>query len=151
MNGITDRKTVKALYRASTDGVPVDLVVRAICTLRPGVQGLSENIRVRSILGRFLEHARIIRFENGGDPEFYIGSADWRRRNLRRRVEVVTPVLGEGPKARLQDILDTELASARAWILRPDGAYERLPGEGEDSQYRFLRRLAVVEPGDPVA
>jgi polyphosphate kinase len=138
MNGITDRKTVKALYRASRDGVSIDLIVRAICTLRPGVEGLSENIRVRSILGRFLEHARIVRFDNGGEPEFYIGSADWRRRNLRKRVEVLTPVRAEGPKARLQRILDTELASARAWILRPDGAYERLMSDGEEAQTRFL-------------
>ncbi len=75
---------MKALYRAARDGVEIDLVVRAICTLRPGVEGLSENIRVRSILGRFLEHARIFYFENGGDEEFYIGSADWRRRNLQQ-------------------------------------------------------------------
>ncbi len=138
MNGITDRKTVKALYRAGREGVSVDLVVRAICTLRPGVEGLSENIRVRSILGRFLEHARIIRFENGGEPEFYIGSADWRRRNLHRRVEVLTPVRAEAPRARLQRILDAELASAGAWILRPDGAYERLSKEGEEAQIHFL-------------
>jgi len=140
MNGITDRKTVKALYRAARDGVSIDLVVRAVCTLRPGVPGLSENISVRSILGRFLEHARIVRFENGGEPEFYIGSADWRRRNLHKRVEVLAPVRGEGPKARLQEILDAELGSARAWILRPDGAYERSGGEGEEAQVRFLPR-----------
>jgi polyphosphate kinase len=138
MNGVTDRRTVEALYHAARDGVSIDLIVRAICTLRPGVDGLSKNIRVRSILGRFLEHARILRFENGGEPEFYIGSADWRRRNLHKRVEVVAPVRGEGPKARLQRILDTELASPRAWTLRPDGAYERLSGEGEDAQTRFL-------------
>jgi polyphosphate kinase len=138
MNGLTDRKIVKALYRAAQDGVQVDLIVRAICTLRPGVEGLSENIRVRSILGRFLEHARIFYFENGGNEEYCIGSADWRRRNLRKRVEVVTPVIGEGPRARLREILDTELGSARAWILRHDGAYERLSGDGVEAQVHFL-------------
>ena len=138
MNGLADRTTVEALYDASRAGVRIDLIVRAICTLRPGVEGLSENIRVRSILGRFLEHARIIRLENGGEPEYYIGSADWRRRNLWRRVEVVTPVRARAPMARLQAILDAELRSARAWTLRPDGAYERLSGEGEEAQTSFL-------------
>jgi len=138
MNGLADRKIVKALYRAAQDGVQIDLVVRAICTLRPGVEGLSENIRVRSILGRFLEHARIFYFENGGNEEYCIGSADWRKRNLRKRVEVITPVSGEGPRARLREILDAELGSAGAWILRHDGAYERLIGDGEEAQVRFL-------------
>lgn len=138
MNGITDRKIVRALYRASGAGVRIELVVRAVCTLRPGVPRLSENISVRSILGRFLEHARIYHFLNGGEEEYYIGSADWRRRNLRRRVEILVPVLGAEPRGRLRSILDTELTSSHAWILRPDGAYERLRGQGPHSQDVFL-------------
>jgi polyphosphate kinase len=138
MNGLTERKVIRALYRASCEGVDVDLVVRSICRLRPGVPGLSERIRVRSILGRFLEHARIYHFANGGDAEYYIGSADWRGRNLRRRVEVVTPVRSPELQARLRTILDAELDDPRAWILRPDGAYQRMEGEGASAQDRFL-------------
>ena len=100
--------------------------------------GLSEGVRVRSILGRFLEHARIYAFENGGDPDFYIGSADWRARNLRRRVEVVTPVTDAAGRAVLRSVLEAQLDDPRAWILRADGAFERLRGSGLDSQHRFM-------------
>jgi polyphosphate kinase len=123
------------------EGVEIDLIVRAICTLRPGVPGLSEGIRVRSILGRFLEHARIYRFENGGQSEYYIGSADWRKRNLWKRVEVLTPVDDSDARKRLRAILDAELADPRAWVLRADGAYERLSGDGVPAQERFLRSV----------
>jgi polyphosphate kinase len=139
LNGLTDRTVVQALYLASQAGVEVDLVVRGICTLRPGVPGLSENVRIRSILGRFLEHARIYYFENGGKEEYFIGSADWRKRNVRRRVEVVAPVDDPDSRRRLRTILDAELADPRAWILRSDGAYERLSGEGIAAQERFSR------------
>jgi polyphosphate kinase len=145
MNGLADRKMVEALYTASRAGVTVDLVVRSICTLRPGVPGLSENIHVRSILGRLLEHARIFHFENGGEPEYYIGSADWRARNLRKRVEVVTPVNDAGARAVLDTILEAELSDPRAWVLRPDGVYERLRGQGPSAQERFLLGIARVE------
>jgi polyphosphate kinase len=114
------------------------LIVRSICTLRPGVAGLSEGIRVRSILGRFLEHSRIYYFENAGQSEYYIGSADWRARNLRRRVEVVTPVDDTGARAVLRTLLEAQFEDPRAWVLRPDGAFERLRGEGLDSQHRFM-------------
>lgn len=142
VNGLTDRKLVKALYRASRAGVEVDLVVRAMCALRPGVPGLSERIRVRSILGRFLEHARILYFENGGQGEYYIGSADWRKRNVRRRVEIMAPVDDAAARARLRRILDTELADPTAWILRSDGAYQRLSEAGASAQVRFLQGAA---------
>ena len=102
--------------------------MRGICALRPGVPGLSERIRVVSILGRFLEHARVYHFTNGEREggEYYIGSADWRPRNLRRRVEVVVPVFDPAARRRLNDLLTTEVATQDAWLLRSDGGYDRL-------------------------
>lgn len=124
-NGIADAEVVRALYRASQAGVDIDLSVRGICTLRPGVPNLSERIRVRSILGRFLEHARIYNFENGGTPEYFIGSADLRPRNLRERVEVLVPVDDEAGRRRLDRILELERTDPTAWRLEPDGRYAR--------------------------
>jgi polyphosphate kinase len=126
LNALSDSTVIQALYRASQAGVSIDLVVRGICTLRPGVPGLSERIRVVSILGRFLEHARIYHFANegGAGEEYYIGSADWRPRNLRRRVEIVAPVYDSGARQRLDAILTRELATSRAWLLRADGGYD---------------------------
>ncbi len=138
INGLADRKIVKALYKASRKGVKVKLIVRAICTLRPGVPGLSEGIEVRSILGRFLEHSRIYFFENAGQSEYYIGSADWRARNLRRRVEVVTPVDDPAARAVLRSVLDAQFNDPKAWVLRADGVFERLEGEGPTSQEAFM-------------
>jgi polyphosphate kinase len=143
VNGLADPDVVEALYRASQAGVDVALVVRGVCTLRPGVVGLSERIRVVSVLGRFLEHARIYHFTNGGADEYYIGSADWRPRNLRQRVEVVTSVTDEVSRTRLDGILEAELADPTAWDLEPDGTYRRrIPEPGADrrsSQERLLR------------
>jgi len=138
MNGLADRKIVMALYRAAQAGVDIDLVVRSICTLRPGVPGLSDRIHVRSILGRLLEHSRIFYFENAGEHEYYIGSADWRARNLRKRVEVVAPVVDPTARRILRNVLDAQLEDPRAWVLRPDGAFERLRGEGPTAQERFM-------------
>jgi polyphosphate kinase len=143
LNGLADRSIVKQLYRASGEGVTIDLVVRSICTLRPGVPGLSERVRVRSILGRFLEHSRIYHFENAGQGEYYIGSADWRARNLRRRVEVVTPVDDPSARAVLRSVLDAQLEDPRAWVLRPDGVFERLRGEGLGSQEVLMGSVAA--------
>jgi polyphosphate kinase len=126
-NGLADREMIAALYRASQAGVKVDLIVRSLCSLRPGVRGLSENIRVLSILGRYLEHARVFRFANGGEPEYYIGSADWRTRNLSRRVEVVTPVRDPGHRARLDALLEWQMGYEHAWELGPDGTYYQRP------------------------
>src|SRR3989441_9055021 len=128
LNGLADATIIRALYRASQAGVAVDLVVPGTCMLRPGVPGLSERIRVVSLLGRFLEHGRIYHFANAGEPEYYIGSADWRPRNLRRRVEVITPVRDPAARARLDGILEQELAEATAWTLESDGAYSRRAG-----------------------
>ena len=126
LNGLADPAIIQALYRASQAGVDVDLVVRGICTLRPGVPGLSERIRVASILGRFLEHARIYHFGNGGADEYYIGSADWRPRNMRRRVDLAAPVFDGAARAQLDRILERELGDPTAWWLSADGTYERL-------------------------
>ena len=128
VNALTDSRIVDLLYRASQAGVKVDLIVRGMCCLRPGVPGLSENIRVVSIVGRFLEHSRIYYFGNGGDEEIFIGSADIMPRNLDRRVETVTPILDESWRAYLkEEILDLYLRdTARARVLQPDGSYLRL-------------------------
>jgi polyphosphate kinase len=127
INGLADREMIAALYRASRAGVRIELIVRGICALRPGVPGYSENIRVVSILGRFLEHARIFRFANGGRPEYFIGSADWRTRNLATRVEVVTPVTEPAHRDALDGILEEQLADPDAWELGSDGSYYRRP------------------------
>jgi polyphosphate kinase len=122
---------IEALCEASNAGVPIDMIIRGFCCLRPGVAGHTENIRIRSIIGRFLEHSRIFYFANGGqDPvegEYYIGSADWMYRNLSKRIEVVTPILAAGPKQRLWEILDLSLRDQRqAWVLEPEGEYVQL-------------------------
>ena len=123
-NSIVDRRMVRLLYEASQAGVEIDLIVRGICVLRPGIPGLSENIRVRSIVGRFLEHSRIFWFDNAGDPQVLIGSADLMGRNLDRRVEVVAPVKSGELKTRLREILDIYLAdNVRARIMDAEGEY----------------------------
>jgi polyphosphate kinase len=131
MNQLEDPDIIEALCEASQAGVPIDLIIRGFCCLRPGVPGHTENIRIRSIIGRFLEHSRIFYFANGRqDPaegEYFIGSADWMFRNLSKRIEVVTPVFAGGPKQRLWEILDICLRDQReAWVLEPDGRYEQL-------------------------
>jgi len=125
LNGLADTEVVQALYAASRAGVQVDLIVRGICTLRPGIPGHSENIRVLSRLGRFLEHARIYHFSNAGAEEYFIGSADWRPRNLRRRIEVVAPVTDPEGRSELDAVLTAELSDPAAWVLRADGSYEQ--------------------------
>jgi polyphosphate kinase len=130
MNQLEDPEIIESLCEAGCVGVPVDLVVRGLCCLRPGIANRSAGIRVRSIVGRFLEHSRIFHFAAGQeDPlagEFYIGSADWMFRNLSRRVEVVTPVTAVGPKERLWEILEVCLRDQRqAWLLEEDGCYRR--------------------------
>jgi polyphosphate kinase len=127
MNALLDKKVVQALYRASQAGVQIDLIVRGICALRPGVRGVSDNIRVRSVVGRFLEHSRIYYFANGGQEEIYIGSADWMPRNLYERVEVLVPLRDEVLRERVhREILDAYLADNRkARILLPDASYIR--------------------------
>jgi len=147
MNSLVDAECIRALYAASQAGVRIDLIVRGICRLRPGVPGVSDNIRARSIIGRFLEHPRLWVFQNGRRRSYYIGSADLMPRNLDRRVEAVTPVDDPELTGRLQEILDIMLAdNVQAWVLQEDGTWERRhPEEGERpiATQRALRELAV--------
>jgi polyphosphate kinase len=142
MNALVDADIVDALYRASQAGVPIQLLVRGICCLRPGVPGVSETIEVRALIDRFLEHGRIFHFVNGGADEVYMGSADWMPRNFHRRVEAVAPVEDPVLRARLVDILATQRTdTAKAWILRSDGTYARVDAKGEAPvrcQTRFI-------------
>ncbi len=133
MNQLQDARIIQELYRAGQAGVSISLNVRGICCLRAGIPGLSENIRVYSTLGRFLEHGRIYRFENGGNPEFFLGSADWMRRNLDRRMETMMPVSNPQLKKELEETLQIyENDNCSAWDMRPDGNYVlRCPGKGE--------------------
>ena len=163
INGLLEPVIVQALYRASQAGVRIELVCRGICSLRPQVPGVSDNIRVVSIVDRFLEHSRVFYFENGGDPQVYIGSADWMDRNLSRRVEVVFPVEPADLKQRLiREVLAVSLAdNTKARELLADGRYRRLtPAAGQPavrSQERFLelaaqnaaRRLSETLPEPP--
>jgi polyphosphate kinase len=153
MNSLSDAQTIKALYRASQAGVKIDLIVRGICCLRPGLPGVSENITVRSIVGRYLEHSRVFCFENSGNPEVYIGSGDWMSRNFFNRVEIVIPVEDESIRTRMIDqILGIQLAdNTKAWLLDSEGSYSPVPrGEGErkrDSQAEFMAiALGEVRP-----
>ncbi len=129
MNSLVDTDVIEALYRASRAGVEIDLIIRGICCLRPGVEEMSENIRVRSIVDRFLEHSRIWHFGNGGRPEVFVGSADWMPRNFFRRIEVVFPVEDGVLRERIMtEVLERQLAdSAKARLLQADGTYEMAP------------------------
>ncbi|MGD1948392.1 MAG: polyphosphate kinase 1 [Leptolyngbyaceae cyanobacterium] len=140
MNSLVDPGIIQALYKASQAGVSIDLIVRGICCLTPGIEGVSDNIRVISIIGRFLEHSRIFYFHNGGNEQFYIGSADWMPRNLDRRVEAVTPILAPHLRREVANILDICLADNRqAWEMQPDGTYiQRQPNESEMSTHQHL-------------
>jgi polyphosphate kinase len=148
MNALLEPSVIEALYQASQDGVEVDLIIRGLSILRPGVKGLSERIRVRSIVGRFLEHSRIFHFANGGDAEIYLGSADWMPRNLFERCEVVFPVRDPVAKARIHDeILPAYLAdTVKARLQQPDGSYLRASKILHDapvfSSQEFLMQLA---------
>jgi polyphosphate kinase len=152
-NSLVDEEIVDALYLASRAGVPIDLWVRGSCVLRPGVPGLSETIRVRSILGRFLEHSRIFVFANGGEPQVWIGSADLMPRNLDRRVEVLVRIVDPGQRSRLMTLMDLAMAdSTSSWHLNPDGSWTRFTHDEEgnplvdvQSTLRGDRYLRVVD------
>ncbi|MEY9213953.1 polyphosphate kinase [Thermobifida halotolerans] len=152
-NSLVDEEVIDALYSASRAGVPIDLWVRGSCVLRPGVEGLSETIRVRSILGRFLEHSRVFVFENGGEPQVWIGSADLMPRNLDRRVEALVRVTDPGQRARLAGLMDLAMAdSTSTWHLNPDGSWTRFTHDEEGTPLLDLqntlrgdRHLRVVD------
>jgi polyphosphate kinase len=130
MNALVEPEMIQTLYRASQAGVQVDLIVRGMCSLRPGVPGLSENIRVHSIIGRFLEHHRAFWFANGGEAELLLSSADWMERNLFRRVEIAFPVLDRKLRERVHEQLEAYIADkAQSWMMTADGGFERLPCE----------------------
>lgn len=152
LNSIQDEELVAALYDASSAGVEIDLIVRGICCLRPGVPGLSERIRVRSIVDRFLEHTRVVRFENAGKPEFWIGSADWMPRNLRGRVEVMCRIRSEAIAQRLEEILDVyRHDDVKARELGPDGVYRRIPAGAGVRAQDWLMQRAIVQAASPIA
>ena len=138
MNALEDPEVTRALYAAARAGVQVDLIVRDSCRIRPGIPGLSENIRVVSIVGRFLQHSRIYYFRNGGDEEYYIGSADCMRRNLSARVETLVPVEDSALRAELRHVLDVQLGDSRsAWEMGPDGSYVQRTPANDDSPSTF--------------
>jgi polyphosphate kinase len=155
LNALTEPMVIQALYRASRAGVEIDLIVRGVCCLRPGVAGVSERIRVRSIVGRFLEHSRVYSFENDGAREIYCGSADWMDRNLFRRIEVAFPIDAVDLKKRVADDLQLYLADdCNAWVLSPDGHYARAGTEFQvNAQARLLKqyddRPALTDPEAP--
>jgi polyphosphate kinase len=151
-----DTDVIQALYEASQAGVEIDLIVRGICCLRPGVAGVSDRIRVSSIVGRFLEHSRVFYFANAGEEEYYFGSADWMPRNFDRRVEAVTPVEDASLHPRLRSLLETCLNDNRqAWDLQPDGSYVQRSVNGApeySAQQIFLQHswgLGAAETAKP--
>jgi polyphosphate kinase len=149
MNALVEPQIIQALYQAAMAGVKIDLIVRGVCALRPGIRGISENISVRSVVGRFLEHSRVYYFHNDGDPELYCASADWMERNFFRRIEVCFPIARKQHREEIFEDLQAYLAdNTQAWELRADGAYERLtPGSAAplSAQASLLRRYAESE------
>ncbi|HET8764600.1 MAG TPA: polyphosphate kinase 1, partial [Rhodanobacter sp.] len=146
LNALNEAHVIQALYRASIAGVEIDLIVRGACTLRPGLPGISERIRVRSIVGRFLEHSRVYWFGNGGKPELYCASADWMERNLMRRIEIAFPILDPDLAARaFEETLANGLAdNTQAWLLAADGRYRRATPGGNPphaAQQHLLDKL----------
>jgi polyphosphate kinase len=153
VNALIEPQIIRALYRASSAGVKIDLIVRGICSLRPGVAGLSENIRVVSIVGRFLEHSRVFYFFNGGKEEFFCSSADWMDRNFFHRNETCFPIRQQPLKKRLKKELELFLAdNCQSWELHGDGSYTRTqPGEETPvaAQRTLIEQLASAKPGSP--
>jgi polyphosphate kinase len=147
MNSLVDPEMIDELYLASREGVKIQLIVRGICCLRPGIAGLSDNIEVCSIIDRYLEHARVYRFENGGAPELFLSSADWMPRNLNNRIEVAFPILDPEAQSRVEQVLRLQLAdTAKARLLRADGSSGRREGSlvirAQVEQYELVRSLA---------
>jgi len=146
MNALIEPRVIETLYRASQAGVKIDLIVRGVCSLRPGIPGLSENIRVRSIIGRFLEHSRIFYFLNGGEDNLYLSSADWMGRNFFGRIELCFPVLDRKVKERvIQEGLKPYLSdNSQAWEMDSDGNYQRRKSRGRIPRSAQEHLLAVL-------
>ncbi len=148
MNALIEPQIIQALYQAAMAGVKVDLIVRGICALRPGIRGLSENIRVRSIVGRFLEHSRVYYFHNDGAPDIYCGSADWMERNFFRRIEVCFPIEQKAHRDRILEDLEIYLSdNVQAWELHADGIYRRLTAGDQQpvsAQALLLQKYAEI-------
>ncbi len=154
LNSLADREVIEALYRASAAGVKIELIVRGICCLRPGLKGVSENITVRSIVDRFLEHSRVYYFENACQPQVFISSADWMPRNFYRRIELAIPVEDGVLRERIiSEVLAISLAdTAKARFLQPDGSYQRpAPAAGGKPSRSQLRFLALARPEEDAA
>ncbi len=152
LNNLVDRRLIEELYAASAAGVPIDLIVRGICCLRPEVPGLSDNIRVVSIVDRYLEHARIFHFENDGSPEYLLASADWMPRNLDRRVEIAFPVLDPALQAQVRQILEIQLAdTVKARRILGDGSSVRVPADDRPRLRSQERLYELTAPGGPLA
>ncbi|CAM5279481.1 Polyphosphate kinase [Streptomyces violaceorubidus] len=150
VNSMVDEAVVDACYRASQAGVPVDVWVRGICALRPGVPGLSENIRVRSVLGRFLEHSRVFAFGNGGEPEVWLGSADMMHRNLDRRIEALVRVTDPAHRAALNRLLENGMSDGTAsWHLGPDGEWTRHATDADGQPLRNVQEMLIRRPEAP--
>ena len=131
VNSLIDPAIIDELYLASQAGVKIDLIVRGMCSLRPGVPGVSENIRALSIIDRYLEHARVFYFHNGGEPNYWLASADWMERNFDHRVEIAFPILEPHHRDRLKEILEVQLNDhVKGWWLQPDGKWERWAPDG---------------------
>ncbi|WP_232210871.1 phospholipase D-like domain-containing protein [Methanothermococcus okinawensis] len=146
MNSLVDMDVIKELYRASQKGVEIDLIVRGICCLKPGIKGISDNIRVRSIVGKYLEHARVFYFKNNGDEILYLSSADWMPRNFNKRVETMFPVESNTIKEYIKEILNIQLRdTTKARIMQPDGTYIRTEQKDCNSQEYFEKWVKLKD------
>jgi len=141
VNSLTDRAIIETLYRASQAGVKIDLIVRGMCSLRPGLIGISDRIRVISIVDRYLEHARIFYFQNGNPHSFWLASSDWMPRNFDRRIEIAFPVLEPRLQTKVKKILELQLAeNTKGWLMQPDGSYIRIKNN-EKRTFRFQEQF----------
>jgi polyphosphate kinase len=146
MNSLVDKRMIKKLYQASMAGVKIDLIVRGMCSLRPGIKDVSENIRVISVVGRFLEHSRIYYFRNGGQEEIYLGSADLMPRNINNRVEVLFPVQDQGIIRYLTDdvLAEYQNDNIKARLMSADGTYERISSKDGDTPLNIQVKLFEI-------
>ncbi|HPP86506.1 MAG TPA: RNA degradosome polyphosphate kinase, partial [bacterium] len=150
MNSLNDAEIVKALYNASMAGVKIELIVRGICILRPNLKKISQNIKVKSIVGQFLEHARIFYFYNGGDEEYYLSSADWMSRNLDKRIEILFPIKSEENKKFIAEILKIQLADEQnSWYLDETGAYKKHIKKHENNPKNYFKEIySFIKKGE---